>query len=83
VNTRTAELAITLCGGWLGTGKWLGRQLRAVDPELAVALLAAFREAVAGDRTGLAAVASDVLDRAGGRLMEGYRRDLREGRKHW
>ncbi|MDT4987807.1 MAG: hypothetical protein QOI74_1901 [Micromonosporaceae bacterium] len=72
--TATAQLAIILAGGWLGTGKWLGRQLGTADPALHVALLAAFRDAVAGDRTALVEIVSAVLDRAGGRLTEGYRR---------
>jgi hypothetical protein len=75
VFNATALLAITLHGRWLGTGKWLGRQLRAADPQLHRDLMAAFRQAVTGDEAALAGVAERVLDRAGGRLTEGYRRD--------
>ncbi|WP_336212725.1 cupin domain-containing protein [Nonomuraea sp. LPB2021202275-12-8] len=68
VVQHTALLALSLSGGWHGTGKWLLRELRAHDPELADELLAA-RE----DPARLAAVAGEVLQRAGGRLWEGYR----------
>lgn len=65
---ETAKLALSLAGGWHGGGKWLLRELRAQDPELAAELLAAREHPAA-----LAAVATRVLDRAGGRLWEGYR----------
>lgn len=68
VVQETARLALSLGGRWEGGGKWLLRELRAHDPELAEALLAA-RE-TPGE---LAAVAGGVLERAGGRLWEGYR----------
>ena len=68
ILTRTAQLALVLAGSWLGGGKWLLRELRATDPELAADLLAA-RE----DPARLADVADRVLDRAGGRLWAGYR----------
>ncbi|MER6949910.1 cupin domain-containing protein [Nonomuraea sp. NPDC000554] len=64
----TARLALTAAGHWHGGGKWLLRELRAHDPALAADLLAA-----AEDPVRLAAVAVSVLDRAGGRLWEGYR----------
>ncbi|GAA3563121.1 hypothetical protein GCM10022419_049740 [Nonomuraea rosea] len=64
----TARLALSVGRKWHGSGKWLLRELREHDPALAEALLAA-RE----DPVRLAAVASDVLERAGGRLWEGYR----------
>jgi uncharacterized RmlC-like cupin family protein len=53
---------------WQGNGKWLLRELRAHDARLADELLAA-----RDDPARLAAVATDVLERAGGRLWEGYR----------
>ena len=64
----TAELALVAGGRWLGTGKWLLRELRAADPKLAGELLAA-RE----DPARLSALADGVLARAGGRLWDGYR----------
>jgi hypothetical protein len=64
----SAELALVQAGSWLGSGKWLLRELRASDPELAEALLAARQ-----DPAGLARLAEGVLARAGGRLWAGYR----------
>lgn len=64
----TAELALLLAGSWLGTGKWLLRELRAAEPALAAELLAAMDSP---DR--LIAAADQVLGQAGGRLWTGYR----------
>jgi hypothetical protein len=64
----TAELALLLAGSWLGTGKWLLRELRAAEPALAAELLAAIDSP---DR--LIAAADQVLGQAGGRLWAGYR----------
>ena len=74
VLTSTAELALTIAGQWLAGGKWLGRRLRSTDHDLHATLLAAFRTAAGGDPSLLRTVAYRVLDRAGGRLMEGYYR---------
>src|SRR6266702_3392228 len=68
VLCETAELALLLARGWLGSGKWLLRELRAADSRLADELIAA-RE----DPGGLAVLADGVLARAGGRLWAGYR----------
>jgi len=68
VLCETAELALMLAGGWLGSGKWLLRELRAADSRLADELIAA-RE----DPGGLEVLADRVLARAGGRLWAGYR----------
>jgi hypothetical protein len=68
VLVQTAELAVLLAGSWLGSGKWLLRELRAADPALAAGLLAAIDNPVR-----LSALADQVLGRAGGRLWEGYR----------
>jgi hypothetical protein len=64
---RTAELALVLGGSWLGGGKWLLRELRAADPELAADMVAAI-----GDAGRLTALADSVLDRAGGRFFDGF-----------
>jgi len=64
----TAELALVTGGRWLGTDKWLLRELRAADPQLADELVSA-RE----DPARLAELADGVLARAGGRLWDGYR----------
>jgi len=68
VVRETAELALVAGGTWLGTGKWLLRELRAAQPQLADELLAAW-----ADPPRLAALAERVLARAGGRLRDGYR----------
>ncbi len=65
---QAAELALLLTGSWLGTGKWLLRELRAADPALAAELLASVDSP---DR--LTAAADQVLGRAGGRRWAGYR----------
>jgi hypothetical protein len=70
--TAAARLALTVAGAWQGSGKWLGRMLRATDPSLHAALVHAFGEAVAGRVGPLRRVGYEVLDRAGGRLIEGY-----------
>jgi hypothetical protein len=70
VLVQVAELAMLLSGNWLGSGKWLLRELRGSEPALAGELLQA-RE----DPPTLSRVADDVLARAGGRLWAGYRQD--------
>jgi hypothetical protein len=65
---QTAELALIQAGAWLGTAKWLLRELRATDPRLADQMVAAI-----GDRDQLTQVADEVLGRAGGRFWAGYR----------
>ncbi|WP_240973224.1 cupin domain-containing protein [Nonomuraea composti] len=68
VVQATARTALGVGRAWQGSGKWLLRELRAHDARLADELLAA-----PDDPARLAAVATDVLERAGGRLWEGYR----------
>jgi hypothetical protein len=68
VWTATAELALMLSGHWLGTSKWLLRELRAADPELAGRLVTAM-----GDPVSVTAVADKVLGHAGGRRWAGFR----------
>jgi hypothetical protein len=67
VLVATAELALLLAGSWLGSGKWLLRELRATAPGLAEDLIAAHAEPAR-----LAVLAGIVLDRAGGPLWVGY-----------
>jgi hypothetical protein len=64
----TAELALSSARHWLGTGKWLLRELRDLDAGLAARWVAAH-----GDPARTAALAAAVLDRAGGALFDGYR----------
>jgi hypothetical protein len=73
--TAATELVLLTHRSWLGTGKWLMRQLRQTDAVLAERLLSAHRAAVGGSRREpLQQVVQDILDGAGGRLMAGYRR---------
>lgn len=65
---HTAELLLLVERRWLGGGKWLLRELRDLDAEFAADLIAA-----RDDPARLARLAESVLDRAGGRLWEGYR----------
>jgi hypothetical protein len=62
-----AQQALALSGHWVGAGKWLLRELRAMDAELAARWVAAH-----GDAEATAAFVQEVLDRAGGRLFAGY-----------
>jgi hypothetical protein len=68
VWTATAELALMLAGNWLGSGKWLLRELRAADPDLGDRMVAAI-----GSPARLTQVADEVLGRAGGRFWAGLR----------
>ena len=75
---QTGELALVADGAWLGTGKWLVRELRALDERrgshLTTALDLGLHRAVAGERGSLTAVAEEVLAPLGGRLWAGFRR---------
>ena len=78
---RTADLALAVAGAWGGTGKGLHRSLVRHDPGLARRLAGAHRQVVAGGpREPMHAVVREVLDRAGGPLLEGYRVAGRTGR---
>ncbi|MET9296420.1 hypothetical protein [Streptomyces sp. NPDC003077] len=68
VLTRTAQPALLAGRHWQGSGKWLLRELRDHDAELADRLTQALPVPAR-----LAAVAHEVLDGAGGRLWDGYR----------
>lgn len=60
----SANLALLAAGHWTGTGKWLLRELRDLDPALAARW--------AGARNSPEALAVEILERAGGALFEGY-----------
>ena len=66
--TSAAEQALALGQRWTGNGKWLLRELRALDPELAERWLIAH-----ADPTAIAGFIHDVLAQAGGPLFSGYR----------
>jgi hypothetical protein len=68
VWVATAELALIQAGTWLGSGKWLLRELRAADADLADRLVGAI-----GDRRQLMDLANEVLGRVGGRFWAGFR----------
>jgi hypothetical protein len=74
---QTAELALAAAGTWSGTGKWLVRELAALDAvqgsHLITALDLALHRALAGERASLTAVADEVLARVGGRRWAGFR----------
>ena len=73
VLVQASVLSLAVNGRWWGTGKWLHRELVALDAGLANDLVTAYRAAFADDGTGpLRRVAQGVLDRAGGPLLEGY-----------
>jgi len=65
---RTAgDHTLSFAGRWSGGGKWLLRELRDYDPDVAARWLAAH-----GDPSATAAYVRDLLDRNGGPLFEGY-----------
>jgi hypothetical protein len=76
-----AELELSAHGQWLGSGKWLARQLRQYDADLASRLSAAAAAALGkAERRSLSAVVTEVLNRVGGPLSSGYRLDSRATR---
>jgi hypothetical protein len=66
--TTAAQQALAFAARWVGNGKWLLRDLRELDLELADRWLAAF-----GDPAAIDSVAREVLDSAGGPLFDGFR----------
>lgn len=68
---RTAELILLTNGRWVGAGKYLPRRLREFDAERADALSAPL---LAHDHTAFAARVAHELERAGGRLQDGFER---------
>ncbi len=68
------ELALLVAGEWLGSGKGLPRRLGEHDPDLLERLVNGHRHVVVyGDTAVLHKTAVDVLVRAGGALLVGYR----------
>ncbi|HEX4978087.1 MAG TPA: hypothetical protein VFV40_09505 [Nocardioides sp.] len=68
------ELALLVDGEWLGTGKGLPRRLAEHDADLLERLVNGHRHVVLyGDTAVLHKTAVDVLVRAGGALLVGYR----------
>jgi hypothetical protein len=67
-----AELHLMLSGSWLGSGKWLLRELREADPVFADRFVAAVRAYAGRDVAPLVRLAEDVLEESGGPLFDGY-----------
>lgn len=71
--TTAAETVLLARRSWLGSGKWILRQLRQTDPELTRRLVDAYQATIGtGQREPLMRVVQGILDEVGGRLMEGY-----------
>lgn len=68
-----ASLLLCEGGRWLGTGNWLARELAAYDAAFAARLHDGLLAACLGETELLVRTATEVLDRSGGRLWEGYR----------
>jgi predicted nucleotidyltransferase len=68
----TGDLVLNAAGRWTGRGKWLPRELRAYDPELARDLAAAHDDlARTGDAEMLIRLVDNILARHGGRMVAG------------
>jgi hypothetical protein len=82
VVTQVSTLALLVAGQWSGSGKGLARALARHDPDLLERLVNGHRHVVLyADTAVLHRAAVDVLVRAGGALMVGYRADAPPGRK--
>jgi hypothetical protein len=68
---RVAELILLTNRRWIGSGKYLPRRLREFDADRARLLSAPL---LADDHALFARRIADELDRAGGRLQEGFER---------
>lgn len=66
---QIGALVLLSNGRWLGAGKHLVRRLRELSPDRAAALASPL---VAGDAAAFADAAERELERAGGRLREGF-----------
>jgi len=66
---RTAELMLLRAGRWIATGKWLPRRLRSMSTERALGLS---RPLLDGDYGLFATRVEEELDRAGGRVQDGF-----------
>ena len=66
--TVAAQDALAFADRWAGNGKWLLRELRDLDPELAQRWLAA-----SGDAEAIETIVNEVLTRMGGPLFDGFR----------
>ena len=65
--TSAAQQALALANHWTGTSKWLLRELRDLDHDLAARWLTAH-----GDVTAIESLIREILDQHGGPLFDGY-----------
>lgn len=72
VVALASDLELAMARSWTGRGRWRHRWLRGARPDIAHRLAESL-SAARDDQSQLIGVASDVLERAGGRLQEGYR----------
>lgn len=76
---RTAELLLASGERWTGGGKWLARELGALDEAVgthhASRLQEALYQAIAGDTATLVKLAQETLNLVGGSLWSGFRMD--------
>jgi hypothetical protein len=70
---QVGELQLILAGAWIGTGKWLLRELRETDPAFAHRFVSSVRASGEGNAEALMRLAGDVLDASGGPMFDGYR----------
>ena len=73
---RSADLVLAVNGHWTGGGKWLARELLALDEvartNWATTLHESLQLAVTGDTNPLERAADAALAEAGGRLWDGH-----------
>jgi hypothetical protein len=73
-----ADLLLAVNGRWSGSGKWLMRELKLLDSDLAsthaAQLMSGLRETAAGNPVPLGQNVLEILTTAGGPLFTGYHR---------
>jgi len=71
-----SDLLLGTRGRWLASSKWIDREIRRLDKDLADRLVSSLEALFrAGDRTPLVSWVEGALAQAGGRLFEGYRQE--------
>lgn len=65
--TAAAQQSLAFADRWAGAGKWLVRELRGLDTELAERWLAAYP-----DLSAIELIVREILERLGGPLFDGY-----------
>ena len=70
------ELLLARAGRWRGTGKWLVKELQALDgdegTDYATRLHVGLHEALNGQPDALTILADEILQEAGGRISDGF-----------